>query len=288
MNVIETDRLILRHLTADDAAFILALVNDPSWLQFIGDNGVRTLEDACNYIVHGPVAMYARVGFGLYLTVLKEDSTPIGIYCVTEELIHEFPERATTHHLVHLPSFQHDTSLLLAHGLRLPGQIVCRLIGVRGLLAAHEARADGPDERDRAEAYQQMRCLDQPVQITHQDHLLRDAKNRQNERVDHADEAQPSQPAGESRHDGQNQQGEGHQQTKEHMDAGEVHVSIRPHAKRQGDHPADTGNDLNKTCDRHKKSFRSTSLLVVTSLIVREKRDGSEPRAQIPQAKSSP
>ncbi|HLZ56839.1 MAG TPA: GNAT family N-acetyltransferase [Ktedonosporobacter sp.] len=77
--MIETDRLILRHLTTDDASFILALVNDPAWLQFIGDNEVRTLEDACHYIVHGPVAMYARVGFGLYLTALKEDGTPIGI-----------------------------------------------------------------------------------------------------------------------------------------------------------------------------------------------------------------
>jgi RimJ/RimL family protein N-acetyltransferase len=79
LNVIETDRLILRHLTTEDAAFILVLMNDSSWLQFIGDNGVRTLEDACTYIVYGPVAMYARVGFGLYLTALKEDRTPIGI-----------------------------------------------------------------------------------------------------------------------------------------------------------------------------------------------------------------
>jgi RimJ/RimL family protein N-acetyltransferase len=79
LNVLETDRQILRHLTTDDAAFILALVNDPSWLQFIGDNGVRTLEDACNYIVRGSMAMYARVGFGLYGTALKEEGTPIGI-----------------------------------------------------------------------------------------------------------------------------------------------------------------------------------------------------------------
>jgi RimJ/RimL family protein N-acetyltransferase len=79
LNVIETDRLILRHLTTDDAAFLLALVNDPSWVQFIGDNGVRTLDDACNYIVRGPMAMYARVGFGLYGTALKEEGTPIGI-----------------------------------------------------------------------------------------------------------------------------------------------------------------------------------------------------------------
>src|SRR2546428_4777063 len=40
MNVIETDRLILRHQTIDDASFILELLNDPSWLQYIGDRGV--------------------------------------------------------------------------------------------------------------------------------------------------------------------------------------------------------------------------------------------------------
>ena len=79
MNVIETERLILRHLTMDDAAFILALTNDPSWVQFIGDIGVRTLEDASAYVVRGPTAMYAREGFGLYLTALKDDGIPIGI-----------------------------------------------------------------------------------------------------------------------------------------------------------------------------------------------------------------
>ncbi|GHO49420.1 GNAT family N-acetyltransferase [Ktedonospora formicarum] len=79
MDVLETDRLILRHLTTEDAAFILALVNDPAWLRYIGDNGVRTLEDARSYIVRGPIAMYAREGFGLYLTALKEDRTPIGL-----------------------------------------------------------------------------------------------------------------------------------------------------------------------------------------------------------------
>ena len=79
MIVLETERLILRWLSAEDAAFILALVNDPAWLQFIGDRGVRTLEDARGYILNGPVAMYHRVGFGLYLVELKPSATPIGL-----------------------------------------------------------------------------------------------------------------------------------------------------------------------------------------------------------------
>ncbi len=79
MKVLETDRLIIRWLTVEDAAFIFELVNDPAWLRFIGDRGVRTLEDARNYILKGPVDMYGRLGFGLYLTELKGEGTPIGM-----------------------------------------------------------------------------------------------------------------------------------------------------------------------------------------------------------------
>jgi RimJ/RimL family protein N-acetyltransferase len=79
LKVLETDRLILRWMSADDAPFILELVNEPSWLHFIGDRGVRTMEDARNYIRNGPIEMYARIGFGLYLTERKEDGAPIGI-----------------------------------------------------------------------------------------------------------------------------------------------------------------------------------------------------------------
>jgi RimJ/RimL family protein N-acetyltransferase len=79
VKILETERLILRRLSIEDAAFILALVNEPSWLRFIGDKGVRTIEDARNYILKGPVESYERFGFGLYLTELKGEATPIGI-----------------------------------------------------------------------------------------------------------------------------------------------------------------------------------------------------------------
>jgi len=79
LKVLETDRLILRWLSADDAEFILELLNEPSFLRFIGDKWVRTLEDARDYILNGPADMYKRLGFGLYLTELKDDGVPIGI-----------------------------------------------------------------------------------------------------------------------------------------------------------------------------------------------------------------
>jgi ribosomal-protein-alanine N-acetyltransferase len=77
--VLETERLILRHLTTDDAEFMFELLNDPSFIQNIGDRNIRTLDDACKYIVNGPVASYAKNGFGLYLVVLKETGDSIGM-----------------------------------------------------------------------------------------------------------------------------------------------------------------------------------------------------------------
>lgn len=79
MIIAETDRLILRRLTVDDAEFVLALLTDPAWLRFIGDKGVRTLEDARAYIGNGPMAMYERLGFGLYVTERRTDGVPMGM-----------------------------------------------------------------------------------------------------------------------------------------------------------------------------------------------------------------
>jgi RimJ/RimL family protein N-acetyltransferase len=77
--VLETARLVLRKLTVEDAPFILELLNDASFLRFIGDKKVRTLDDARSYILNGPIESYERLGFGLYLAGLKEGVVPIGI-----------------------------------------------------------------------------------------------------------------------------------------------------------------------------------------------------------------
>ncbi|HEX7012501.1 MAG TPA: GNAT family N-acetyltransferase [Steroidobacteraceae bacterium] len=79
MIVLETERLALRRLTFDDDAFIYRLVNEPSWLEYIGDKGVRCLEDARDYIRNGPMQMYDQYGFGLYLVQLRSDSTALGL-----------------------------------------------------------------------------------------------------------------------------------------------------------------------------------------------------------------
>jgi RimJ/RimL family protein N-acetyltransferase len=79
LTVIETERLVLRRLADDDAEFIVELLNQPSFLRYIGDKEVRNNADAVRYIQDGPLASYERFGFGLYLVELKETGVPIGI-----------------------------------------------------------------------------------------------------------------------------------------------------------------------------------------------------------------
>ena len=77
--VIETERLLLRCLTPEDAPFILRLLNDEAWLRFIGDKEVRSLDDARRYLEQGPLPMYARHGMGLWLTERKQSAQAIGL-----------------------------------------------------------------------------------------------------------------------------------------------------------------------------------------------------------------
>ena len=79
MLVLETERLLLRPFTTDDAPFVLTLLNEPSFLRFIGDKKVRNLEDARQYLLNGPIATYERHGFGLLLVELKDSNTPAGM-----------------------------------------------------------------------------------------------------------------------------------------------------------------------------------------------------------------
>ncbi|MGD9597764.1 MAG: GNAT family N-acetyltransferase [Steroidobacteraceae bacterium] len=79
MTILETSRLTLRLIGAQDAAFILRLLNEPSFLRYIGDRDVRTLDDARAYIEKGPIASYRAHGFGLWLALRRQDGTPIGM-----------------------------------------------------------------------------------------------------------------------------------------------------------------------------------------------------------------
>ncbi len=77
--LLETKRLFLRRLVRDDAVFILRLLNEPSWLEFIGDKSIYNLNDAKKYIELAPITMYERFGFGLFLVCANQTSAPMGL-----------------------------------------------------------------------------------------------------------------------------------------------------------------------------------------------------------------
>ena len=79
MNIIETERLNLREVTEADAPFILEILNDPDFVRFVADRGVRTLEDARRYIAERFTDNYRRQGFGFWLVEPKDSKEPAGI-----------------------------------------------------------------------------------------------------------------------------------------------------------------------------------------------------------------
>ena len=79
MQVLETQRLVLREIEPADAPFILELLTDPAFLANIGDRGVSDLPSAANYIETSPRASYARNGYGLWLVESKETGESLGM-----------------------------------------------------------------------------------------------------------------------------------------------------------------------------------------------------------------
>ena len=79
LNVIETERLNLREMSEGDAGFVLELLNDPGYIRFIGDRGVRTNEEAARYIEARFVESYRQNGFGLWLVLTKGGGEPAGV-----------------------------------------------------------------------------------------------------------------------------------------------------------------------------------------------------------------
>jgi RimJ/RimL family protein N-acetyltransferase len=79
MIITETKRLRLRVIHTDDAAFYLALVNQPSWIQNISDKGIRTLEQAEAAIRDGALTLQAQQGFSFYVVEELGSQTALGL-----------------------------------------------------------------------------------------------------------------------------------------------------------------------------------------------------------------
>lgn len=79
MPIAETQRLVISKFTVKDAPFFLELANSPTWIKYIGDRNLKTVEDAEEYIKSRPLKSYSDFGFGFYKLLLKEENLkPIG------------------------------------------------------------------------------------------------------------------------------------------------------------------------------------------------------------------
>lgn len=80
MNILKTERLILREVQPNDASFVFQLLNDPGWIQNIGDRNIRSIEAAKTYIEQNIIKAYVEKGYGMWLVVSLDGDkeTPIG------------------------------------------------------------------------------------------------------------------------------------------------------------------------------------------------------------------
>lgn len=77
MELLRTERLILRRLTLEDAFFVFQLMNSPGWLNNIGDRGIVNIEKAQEYIETKYLISYKN-GLGNFGVLLRDSETPIG------------------------------------------------------------------------------------------------------------------------------------------------------------------------------------------------------------------
>jgi RimJ/RimL family protein N-acetyltransferase len=79
VKILETERTILREIVESDAEFILDLLNQPSFIKYIGDRNVRNLEQSREFIASRFQESYKTHGYGLWAVELRTGQTPIGI-----------------------------------------------------------------------------------------------------------------------------------------------------------------------------------------------------------------
>lgn len=84
MDIISTERLHLRVMRLDDAAFYLRLVNEPSFISNIRDKGIRTLDQSRESIETGTLASQEKFGFSFYLVEGRTTHLPMGICGLTK------------------------------------------------------------------------------------------------------------------------------------------------------------------------------------------------------------
>lgn len=90
--ILRTDRLVLSEATANDAAFVLELLNSRGFIEGIADRGIRTLEEARGYVEDRLVGSYRQHGFGMWLVTPKDGGQPVGLAGLVKRDVLEHPD----------------------------------------------------------------------------------------------------------------------------------------------------------------------------------------------------
>lgn len=77
--ILETERLQLRWLTLDDTPMMFAVWNDPTFMRFVGDRGIRSLEEAEASMQQGPLHLYVEYGYGPFRVICQDDGADMGV-----------------------------------------------------------------------------------------------------------------------------------------------------------------------------------------------------------------
>lgn len=76
---LRTDRLRLERLTENDAALMLAIWNDPAFIRYVGDRGIRNEEESLTAMREGALKLWSELGIGPYRVSLADGEDAIGI-----------------------------------------------------------------------------------------------------------------------------------------------------------------------------------------------------------------
>lgn len=85
MKILETKRLILREMDEHDDEFVYDLLNQPSFIKYIGNRNVHSTARAREIIRDRYIASYRDYGYGLWAVELKPDFDPVnGVEYIAE------------------------------------------------------------------------------------------------------------------------------------------------------------------------------------------------------------
>lgn len=76
--VIETERLLLRKLTEQDAELFFQLNSDPEIMRYTGEDCLTDLQQALNVLRERPLRDYQKFGYGRLACILKDTNEFIG------------------------------------------------------------------------------------------------------------------------------------------------------------------------------------------------------------------